>query len=223
MRIVVFIVLFLAGCAAGNQKPVDISDIDIGNPAYVGYYVTYSEVCAQFNGTGADNLKLRALIEEFEGNKTFRRGYVLNRSAFGAGSITGLDNCDKAKAVINAAYDSYIFSEKQASEKFQQGSVYQLNIAWNRRFSGEANVPMTATSVGKMTSLHTDEFIWGRPCGLVIRFGDTGKRSNSWYMHCQGGPYADGNLRLAGKDALVAATGADSLGNEVSFTIRPNE
>lgn len=73
------------------------------NPYYVGYYVGYSEVCAFFAGDGADKLQMKTLRDRYAGNQSFDKGVKVTDSLYAYDSVTGLKDCGKAKAVINAA------------------------------------------------------------------------------------------------------------------------
>ncbi|MEH6402410.1 MAG: hypothetical protein V7750_03480 [Sneathiella sp.] len=98
--------VFLAACNTTGGKPVDISTVDVKNPYLIGYYVTYSNMCGYFSGNSADKLVLRSLTEKYEDNKQFKKGYELNSNKVGADRITNLHDCDKAKAIVNAAYEN---------------------------------------------------------------------------------------------------------------------
>ena len=98
--------MFLSACQTTGTKPVDISNIDVKNPYIIGYYVTYSNMCGNFSGNSADKLVIRSLTEKYEDNKHFKKGYDLNLNLVGMDKITNLSDCDKAKAIVNAAYEN---------------------------------------------------------------------------------------------------------------------
>ncbi len=104
--LLLLVLLFLTSCQTTGDQDVDISDVNVYSTQTVGYYVMYSEICAQFQGNGADNMKLRALKEKHKNSTGFERGYYVNRSLLGMDGVTNLTKCMKAKAIVNAAYDN---------------------------------------------------------------------------------------------------------------------
>jgi hypothetical protein len=222
MRFVVLIVLFLSGCATGSQKPVDISDVDLNNLHLVGYYTTYSEVCGQKLAVSAPREKIVALTEEFRGVPWFDSGYVINRSALNADVITGFGKCYKARDVVNAAYDKHISNLEQTEVTFRKGGTYQMTISWETQFIQEFKAPMRVTNVGKKTStgksttLSSRGLFPGKTCYLLLSFEEEEDEAGDWYLKCLDGPSADGYYQ---KEKYVTATGSDSEGNRVAFSI----
>ncbi|TNE41621.1 MAG: hypothetical protein EP348_00690, partial [Alphaproteobacteria bacterium] len=63
----------------------------------IGEYVGYSEICTQFRGTGADNLIIRDIKQEFEGDRDFERGYHRYASYSSYDSIGRMSSCDMVR------------------------------------------------------------------------------------------------------------------------------
>ena len=95
------IAVLLSACTTTENQNIDLSKIDTTNPYVVGYYVKYSEICAQFRGSGADNLAIRNLKQTYQTNRQFKKGYDVNRGTEGFDAVTNLPDCDLAKAVVN--------------------------------------------------------------------------------------------------------------------------
>ncbi|MEH6476802.1 MAG: hypothetical protein V7727_14010 [Sneathiella sp.] len=73
------------------------------NPYYIGYYVGYSEVCAFFAGDGADKLTMKALRGRYAGHQGFAKGVKITDSLYVGDRVTGLNDCGKARVIVNAA------------------------------------------------------------------------------------------------------------------------
>ncbi len=95
--------ILMAACNTTSDRTVDVSKVDTNNPYLVGYYVKYSEICAQFDGSGADNQKIAYLKRKYESNERYIKGYAVNANMEGHDAIIGLDNCGLAKAVVEKA------------------------------------------------------------------------------------------------------------------------
>ncbi|MFT6559300.1 hypothetical protein [Sneathiella sp.] len=102
-KFIVFFTVFIAACNTTNNTTVDLSNVDTTNPYLVGFYVKYSEICAQFRGSGANNLSIHALKQQYQQNARFKKGYAVNNGTEGFDAVTNLDHCDLAKAVVNKA------------------------------------------------------------------------------------------------------------------------
>lgn len=101
--LVVGAVALVAACNTTENKEVNLSEVDTTNPYVVGYYVKYSEICAQFRGSGAGALNIRDLKQKYKRNDSFVKGYAINDGLEGFDAVTNLPDCDLAKAVVDMA------------------------------------------------------------------------------------------------------------------------
>ena len=98
--------LALSACTtttdANNYQP---TQAEVSNPYLIGYYVTYSDVCSYFNGSGAGKLQTRDVYQRYRNDPNFKRGYELNLSLIGSDIIIDLDECGKATKIVTTVYN----------------------------------------------------------------------------------------------------------------------
>ena len=105
-------VTLLTACNTTTRNTADISKVNTSNPYIIGYYVKYSEICAQFRGSGAGNLHIRSLRQKYKRDARFAEGYAINDGLEVFDSITNLPDCDLAKAVVDKASGVSVISAK---------------------------------------------------------------------------------------------------------------
>lgn len=88
-----------AGAEKSNADPAKFS-------YNLGSFVSYSEVCAQFQGNGADNKLILALKQKFKNDPGFARGYDRFDDYTGSDTIIGLTECDRVKEALEKYYAS---------------------------------------------------------------------------------------------------------------------
>ncbi len=93
-------IVLLTACNTTNEKQHDLATVKADNPYSLGYYVKYSELCANFSGSGADNRSMAMLKRKFKNDTQFAKGYAVNQGLEGSDVVTGLDDCKLAKAVV---------------------------------------------------------------------------------------------------------------------------
>ncbi len=219
MRFVVLIVLFLSGCAAGSQKPVDISDVDLNNLHLVGYYTTYSEVCALHFGFRVSGEKVAALTEKYGDNDWFKSGYDINRGLLSSDAVTGIGDCNRAIAIMDANYDKHINNISRRAELPNSEFTHLFSLSWENQLDEEIIVPARILNTGNLLTIYIDDLMPKKSCGAVIRKNENAM--STWYLHCSGGPFAEGKLMTVNENSLISASGKDSEGNNIAFRMEP--
>lgn len=201
-------IFLLAGCAS-NDKPVDISDVDLNNAYVIGWYVTYSDICRTYNGSGADIEVIHAIRERFKWSDSFKRGYDYNRNLFAYDTVTGLKHCDKAKAVLNAVYNG----ETSKGAELQ----YYLDLAWEGLLPTRKVFPVKVKEVGRTGHAKSASLIGGKKCDAIFRYDESGQ--GDWEVTCTDGTRAKGNLQTLASGKGSKGNGFDSDGNKINFRI----
>jgi len=102
-NIICFMALGVLAACTTTDTNYTPSAKETTNPYYIGYYVGYSEVCAFFAGDGADKLKMKSLRDRYAGNQSFVKGIKVTDNLYAGDYVTGLNQCGKAKVIVNAA------------------------------------------------------------------------------------------------------------------------
>lgn len=90
----------LAGC---QTSPPVISSEELTPEKkryYLGYMVSYNELCSQFYSNGADDGIVSDVKNRFAGDIEFQSGYDQNSSYKAYDSLTGLDMCKEMRELL---------------------------------------------------------------------------------------------------------------------------
>ncbi len=222
MRFVVLVVLFLTGCTTGSQKSVDTSDVDISNLHLVGYYTTYSEVCAQHFGFSVSREQVSALTEKYEGNKWFQSGYDINRGLLNSDAVTGIGNCNKAIAIMGAAYDKHIGGferTKKLNPRSDTAKIYFMSLTWEGFLESTTTFPVEIEETGQVVTVSSNVLVGGRSCAVAITHDNP--QSGQWSIRCGGDKRANGKFRMRNNDYVSHGGGKDADGNLVKIQLAP--
>ena len=63
---------------------------------WIGYTVTWAELCNVYLGYTIDHLRVKAIREAYEDDKEFQRGYKQERALFRADFVRGIGDCEEA-------------------------------------------------------------------------------------------------------------------------------
>ncbi|MFC4270689.1 hypothetical protein GQF03_03065 [Sneathiella chungangensis] len=101
----------LAACQGSPEKgesaATEQSNADPEKLLYnLGSFVSYSEVCTEFRGSGADNKIILAFTQKFAGDPEFDRGYARFSNYTGWDIVSGLTECDRVREALEEYYDA---------------------------------------------------------------------------------------------------------------------
>ena len=71
----------------------------------IGRVIGYSEVCAEFRGSGANPQMIQTIKQLFGANPDFKRGYGEFDNFTGFDFVTGLTECDRVRADVEKVYN----------------------------------------------------------------------------------------------------------------------
>ncbi len=74
----------------------------------IGKIVAYSELCAQYLGSGASNKQILGLKNYYSSNEEFSKGYEEYADNTGWGYVTGLTQCEEVKTAIEKVHKSLV-------------------------------------------------------------------------------------------------------------------
>lgn len=79
----------------GNTELVRKAKLSKVQKYNIGYMLSYSKVCAQFRGSGLDNLTALEIKQAFENDADFKRGYSRFENFIGHDGVIGFKRCDE--------------------------------------------------------------------------------------------------------------------------------
>lgn len=218
--------LIVTGCQTTDNKPIKISQADIAKSSAnsIGKWVSYSRICAEYRGSGADDLKIKALEERYETDLAFQKGHEEIGSLRGYDSVTGLNQCEKAEAIVDAAYN---YDKKLAKQELKPSSAstnknekkFYLDVAWEHLLDEREIFAVMVKQVGRVGHVKSAKLIGGKKCDAIFRFDDAG--TGDWEVTCFDGTRAVGVLQTRGKGKGSFGSGFDAEGNKIDFTIIP--
>ncbi len=215
--VIVVLFLILAACQTTTedkfnpQKPYTLK-----KASYIGLYVGYSEVCAQFRGISTDNKILAYFVNEYRGNEWFETGYQRYGNFAGADRVLTFERCHFVNASLEHTYKNK--NAPKISRKFKLTDVpHTLSINWadtNR----ETLHLFKLSQYGKNGRTKEFELDRKRLCSVDFLFKTN--VSGTWDMECSNDETGTGTFQFDGKTNVTTGTGETSFGGPISFVMK---
>jgi len=182
------------------------------NPYTIGYYIGYSELCSEYQGESPNPLTIKALVEKYGSNSSYKTGFQQMNSLKAFDRVSGLKNCRLVHASLEKTN-----ANLTASGGVRRHYSQKLSIDFANR--DEDIIQYVAIEqiggVGTSGVFEVDE---GREC--TARFEFANQTAGNWKMTCTDKATGKGTFSLDTKTLVTTGTGSTSFGGDVSFKMK---
>ncbi|USG61467.1 hypothetical protein NBZ79_00565 [Sneathiella marina] len=202
--VVLLVLALLSGCVTTNQKPVDISDVDLNDPYTVGVWFAFSNLCEKHHGIASENDAGLALLNKYSFDGRFMQGLMVYDDVSSDDAIKSSRQCYKAKAAVEAAAAAFTHQ-------------YVLDLAWDSLLEGRKVHSVLVEEYSRAKIVKQTTLVAGKTCSMILRYGRQ-DGTDDWEIKCTDRTSAIGFLDVEGEK--FHGTGWDNNKNKIDFIIQ---